>query len=281
VRKQGVPFRWNVGNPRLGRRLGRTTAHPTPPEVEEALLRTAARVVRAAGDADLVFVGRSPESLLDLLAGAFERTTWRERLQLLQLSLRRPLDRLRRERPQAVDELGRYLWVLGLLPSGILERRRPVAFVDLVYNGQTFGNLVEVLRGWASPALWAEVKGRLRWVCLLEQHNPTSRPWTPGESDWTALFPNESVSCVAVDSWFWRFLADRQPKTTDPYTPERWGNHRFARPSQRKERLQAARLARSIFRLGERRRALLASELGRPPVPEPWLQALIRELRLR
>src|SRR5436305_2233211 len=185
LRKQGVPFRWNVGNPRLGRRLGRRAAVRTPPDFAEALLRTAAQAVRAAGDADLVFVGRSPESLHDFLAGALERTTWRQRLQLLQLSLRCSLDRLRRERAQALDDLGRYLMVLGLTPSGILRRRRPVAFVDLIYNGHTFGNLVEVLREWTSPTQWGRLAGRLRWACLLEHGNPTSRPWSPGESPWT------------------------------------------------------------------------------------------------
>jgi hypothetical protein len=280
VRKQGVPFRWNIGNPGLGRRLGRATALRAPADFAEALLRTAARVVRAAGHADLVFVGRSPESLYDFLAGAFESTTWRERLQLLQVSLRWPLGRLPRQRPQALNQFGRYLMALGLTPAAILERR-PVAFVDLVCTGETFGNLAEVLRGWASPAQWAEVRGRLRWACLLEGRDATSLPRAPGEPSWADQFPAEAVSCVAVDGWFWRFLADRQPKTTDSHTPGRWGDHRSARPPTGPERREAARSARSVFRLGERWRARLAAELGRPPAPGPWLQALIRELRLR
>jgi hypothetical protein len=281
VRKQGVPFRWNVGNPRLGRRLGRATAPRTPPEFGEALLQRAARTVRAAGDADLVFVGRSPESLHDFLAGAFECTTWRERVLLLQLSLRCPLDRVRHDLPRALEGLIRYLWVLGLTPVEILQRRRPVAFVDLVHNGETFGNLVDVLRRWAGPAQWPGLTGRLRWVCLREHGHPTSRPWTPRESPWTILFSGGAVSCVEVESWFWRFLADRQPKTTDSHTPGRWGSPRSGRPSRHEERLQAARLARSVFRLGERWRARLAVELGRPPAPEPWLQGLLNELRSR
>lgn len=96
-----APFRWNVGNPELWKRLGAGPAVRPPAGFHDALLRLVADVVRLWGDrADLVFVGRSLESAFDLLSGALAETDYRDRVQLLQLSLRYDTPgQLRRTRP--------------------------------------------------------------------------------------------------------------------------------------------------------------------------------------
>src|SRR5262245_16608008 len=88
LRAVGKPFRWNMARSRLMRRLGRGRTSIMPDHQQDRLLRCAAKVLRAGGGSDLVFVGRSLESVYDLLCGALSRTTWYDRVQLLQLSLR-------------------------------------------------------------------------------------------------------------------------------------------------------------------------------------------------
>src|SRR4051812_11016458 len=82
------PFRWDVTK---RSQLG-SLVHVEQPEtyegLEEDLLVCCARVVAFAGDSDITFVGRSPESLFDLLSGMFFETSWATRLSLLNISFR-------------------------------------------------------------------------------------------------------------------------------------------------------------------------------------------------
>ncbi len=281
---RATPFRWNMSSPGLGRRLGRGPTAWAPTGFKDDLLRCAARVVRAAGDVDLVFVGRSPESLFDLLAGALTETSWRERLTLLPLSLRGDTPgRLRREHPAGLAQLWSCFDALGLTPERLLVRPRPVALVDLVFNGWTFGNLLKLLRCWTETGgargRWREVHGRLRFVCLVERGHRRYDPWARDESPWALDLPEESVRRVPIDTRLWRYLAEDQHKTTASYRPARWGAPEAHRPPDDPDRLAAARLARALYRYGRWRRRALAAELERPPRPERWTEALVRELR--
>src|SRR5215467_701955 len=128
-----IPFRWD-----LARRsqLGSLVDQAPPPvctHLCKPLLPCAARVLAFAGDADLVFVGRSPQSLFDLLSGLFFETSWLERLTLLHFSMRwTDWAKIGAEHPQAIPALRQYLKVLGLEPAGIATRDRPVALIDWV-----------------------------------------------------------------------------------------------------------------------------------------------------
>src|SRR5688572_4587850 len=83
-----VPFRWDVSRPHeLGALMNAASASAYPAFAED-LRACCAAVMAAAGDADLIFVGRSPESLYDYLRGACFDTSWRERLHLLLVSVR-------------------------------------------------------------------------------------------------------------------------------------------------------------------------------------------------
>jgi hypothetical protein len=250
-----------------------------PWQFYKRLIRCSARVVLAAGDADLVCVGRSPESIYDFLAGAFETTTWRERVQLLQLSLRSwPPEEVRRQRKEELAHLKSYFERLRLTPGCILQRERPVAFVDLVYEGKTFGNLLGLLHTWTGPERWPEVLERLRWVCLVADDSKVPA-WKPESSPWTGQLAPDSIRRVQLDLGLWAYLANEQPKTTDRYPANRWGSASSRRPSEDPDRVRAARLARTLFRLGERRRPRLAVALCRSAERPAWLGQLIRELR--
>jgi hypothetical protein len=276
-----APFRWNMANPHLAHRLGRPAPLRTPPTFREDLLACAAQILRTAGDADLVFVGRSPESLYDLLSGLLDETDWRERLSLLQLSLTRGTPgRLRREEPCALPQLWRYFESLGLTPPQVVRRARPVAFVDLVFAGRTFGNLLKLLRHWSGGHLpyWRPVRERLRFLCIVERGHVAFDPWAPRDSAWTAQVSHDAVRTVSIDTKLWRYLADEQPKTTESFGVWAWTRRRAYRPPRAELRLRAARTAGQLRRWGGWRRRELAEALQRPPRPEPWRQRLIDEL---
>src|SRR5947207_4891000 len=117
----------------LMRRLGHGRASAIPGYQRDRLLRCGVNVLRAGGDSDFVFVGRSPESVYDLLSGALSRTTWYDRVQLLQLSLRNHSpEEFHQKRPRRAASLRGYFSACQLTPRQIVERARPVAFVDLV-----------------------------------------------------------------------------------------------------------------------------------------------------
>lgn len=278
-----IPFRWRWSDPLLERHLGRGPALPLPAAHEAELLRVAIQVLRRAGDVDLVFVGRSPENLHDLLSGALWDTTWRERLQLLQLSLRSESPgRLRRQRPGALEHLWRYFQALGLTPSQLLARHRPVAFVDLVYAGRTFGNLQKVLRYWSGGQFrhWQPVLERLRWVCLVEHGNTRHHAWGPRYSRWAQDVAPEHLTRLRVDWRLWRHLADDQPKTTPPHTSADWGAPHTRRDLEARPRLEAARLAWRLHQQGRAWRPWIARGLEEsPPDPAAWQRDLARELR--
>lgn len=108
------PFRWNLSNRRALDSMFRTLAHADLPDQDRfyqplfkmpherievsgigyglslapEIIHTCARIAACASECDLVFVGRSPETLFDYLSGAFFETSWRERIILLQFSYR-------------------------------------------------------------------------------------------------------------------------------------------------------------------------------------------------
>jgi hypothetical protein len=80
------PSRWDVA----GRaRLGSLLDDVAPPDLWflDELVACAARVLALSGDGDLYFVGRSMDSMYDLLTGALRETSWRERLRLPPFSM--------------------------------------------------------------------------------------------------------------------------------------------------------------------------------------------------
>src|SRR4029453_11651030 len=122
-----------MASSRLMRRLGPGRGSAMPGHQQDRLLRCAASVMRAGGDSDFVFVGRSLESVYDLLSGALSRTSWYDRVQLLQLSLRDHWpEEFHQRHPDRATSLLRYFHTCQLTPQQIMERPRPVVFVDVV-----------------------------------------------------------------------------------------------------------------------------------------------------
>jgi hypothetical protein len=104
------PFRWNLTHRSyLGSLLDGERAS-TYPGFENDLLRCCSKVLAFAGDSDLVFVGRSPESIFDFLSRLLFETSLFERLELLHFSMRfRNESKIRQEHPGAVEAMRDYL----------------------------------------------------------------------------------------------------------------------------------------------------------------------------
>jgi hypothetical protein len=281
-----IPFRWDLARrSQLGSLVG-----PAPPtvctELCEPLLACAARVLAFAGDVDLVFLGRSPESLFDLLSGLLFETSWLERLTLLHFSMRwTDWATIGAEHPQSIPALRQYLKVLGLEPAGIASRARPVALIDWVQTGSTFGNLVVLLHTWSVETShdWNSVRRRLRIVGITERtHNsPNTRRWQQ-HAGWIHLLPVGAAKNVSMEAGWWNYFAQYQHKVSLSHTPQRWPLDEISNPSRDEKQLEALCVAHGMFEIGKLRptRQKLAFLMGRQPaMTEGWFRDLVREVR--
>jgi len=293
-----LPFRWDVTEAaKLGTLLDGERA-TTCDGFTQGLLACCARVVASAGNADLVFVGRSPESLHDLLSGLLWDTSWRTRLTLLQFSVGYT-DRSAtcRRSPESLAAFRAYLDVLGLSPAKLIVRARPVALVDLVNWGNTLHQLLRLIRDWASEdtADWPAVRRKIRLVAIVRPEEPCPIPtWKRRPKPWLwrehAPWVKEilghgggTLREVAADRALWSFLGDHQEKTTRSYVPERWGDPACAMPQRSADEghLRALRLARALFEQGRARtlRQAFAAHLSEQrEMRDEWLRSLVLEL---
>ncbi|MFD4642992.1 hypothetical protein ACFWN2_37180 [Lentzea sp. NPDC058436] len=163
-----VPFRWDLVKPD---RLGSLLDGVAIPEVTylAELSRCAGKVLARSGDGDLVFVGRSLDSMFDLLGGALEGTG--RGLARLPLSLRGPFTRLEVLAAREAAEN------LGITPHALARRTRPVTFVDVVSSGSTFGQLFTLLDDWTAEEreTWPAIRLKLRFVGITSERDPPRR----------------------------------------------------------------------------------------------------------
>ncbi|HEU5367951.1 MAG TPA: hypothetical protein VFU69_05790 [Ktedonobacterales bacterium] len=280
------PFRWNIQKrSELGSLLDGPTAEAYPGFLDD-LLPCCARIIAFAGDSDLFFVGRSPESIFDHLSGLLLETGWADRLRLLQFSMRKWFDYLGMDldRSEARAGLRAYLASMQLQPEQLARRERPVALVDLVATGGTFRNLIALLHEWSQEngADWGAVKRKVRIVGITQREKQGPHVWRwQQHADWLSLLARGAVKNVSAPLVFWLYLGNTQDKVTEAYTPWRWANEEPIVPSYTDEHLRALRLAVKLFDLGRtrERRAAFARLLSQEPaMSHPWFRALVREL---
>lgn len=255
-------------------------------ELYEPLLKCCARVISFSDDSDLVFVGRSPESIFDYLSGLLSDTSWNDRLQLLHFSMRYWKESaIRREHPNGITAMRMYLSDLGLDPRSIASSRRPKAFVDLVATGDTFGRLVRLLQTWTDDLSedWSAVRRRIRIVGITERKKTSPKTWRwQQHADWIALLEANSVKNVSIPRLLWDYLGNLQDKVSPSYRPSRWGKPEMASPSRKDEHLRALRFAFALFergRLKQTRKAFSALLVQETAMKEPWFRSLVAEIR--
>jgi hypothetical protein len=280
------PFRWNLTHRNhLGSLLDGERAS-TYDDFNDDLLRCCAKILAFAGNSNLVFVGRSPESLFDLLSGLLFDSSRFERLELLHFSMRfREENIVRQNNPGAIAALRDYLTHLELDPETIAFKNHSVAFVDLVLSGDTFGRLIKFLFNWSQEIGydWEAVKRRLRLVgiTIRTKNSPNTWRWQQ-HADWIRLLEGGAVKNISVARHFWSYLGDYQPKVTESHTPSRWGDPRANLPGYTNDQLKALRLAFDLFELGrskEIRQEFVSHLIREPAMKHVWFRNIVAELR--
>lgn len=282
------PFRWNIIRREQLGRLTEGELASVYAGFESHLRVASARIISAAGDADLCFVGRSPESLFDYLSGVLPDTSWQDRLLLANISIRyASITDIRRDSPDALPALQDHLSQLGLLPTQLVARRRPVALIDLVSSGSTFRHLGALIMELANDA-GADLPGvrrKLRFVGITwkTKNSPHTYRWHQ-HADWLNEFPRIKVKNVSISGEMWAFLGNMQEKVTPTNPPWRWSDQSILSPPRDKSSLKALRRAASLFDLGNSpdERDRFSAELSRQhSMRYRWCRRLVSELRGR
>ncbi|MGI9264386.1 MAG: hypothetical protein ACR2QU_05625 [Gammaproteobacteria bacterium] len=282
------PFRWDITR---REQLGQLAEVPSPAVYagfEEDLRAVSARVIDAAGDADLAFIGRSPESIFDYLSGTLLETSWSERLLLANLSLRysTPKD-VKRDHPGAMQALRDHLLELRISPAQLVTRPRPLALIDLVSSGSTFKHVTELLLDLTieSSIDPAAVRRKLRYVGITwrTKNSPNTYRWHQ-HADWLREFPKSPVKNVSIPGEMWAYLGNCQPKVTESNPPWRWAYPNLKSPPRDETNLTALRRALDVFDLAsnaEERRSFSNALCDVHAIRQRWCRSLVAELRGR
>lgn len=281
------PFRWNLARrEQLGSLLPEETAPEPYPGFFDEVRECCVRVMASAADGDLVFVGRSPESLYDYLSGVLDETSWRERLTLLNLSMRYDTaEAVARQHPEGLRAIRAQLDAAGLSPGAIAASERPKVFADLVWKGDTFGRLLGLLEHWAAEAGVdpAAVRRRLRFLGITERTKNSPNTWRWYQRvEWAGQLPRRALRSVSIPHWTWSYLGDNQKKVARWHPPFVWGAEEWARPPRTDEALAALREAYAVHLRGRdpAERARFAARLAaQREIREPELRRLVLELR--
>jgi hypothetical protein len=286
--EEGPPFRWDLVTPD---QLGSLLAGSGEPDLWflEELVACAGKVLARSGDGDLVFVGRSLDSVFDLLGGALVDLKREARLRRLPLSFERGGARsfgTWRRRSLTPGELAgarRMLAAVDVTPRALARRGRPVAFVDVVSRGATFTELFELLREWIDDERqpWPVIRRKLRFIGVTSRTktSPNTNRWQQ-HAAWTRTLPARAVVNVSLNPRVWSYFADSQIKLTRSFGPEDWlaaadGPGRGERTRHAMAEA-AALVAHGRGQAG--RRALARAMRGEPALAQPWLRTLVTAL---
>jgi hypothetical protein len=284
-----APFRWDLVTPdQLGGLLQGTVA----PDLwfVPAVAACAGKVLARSGGGDLFFVGRSLDSMFDLLGGALAQIPQGQVPYRLPFSFQREVVQVEgrwwRTRPLSrleVRQARQLLSDLELTPHSLVRRPRPATFVDVVDRGWTFTELFTLIREWADEerAPWASLRRKVRFVGVTSRTeiSPNTFRWQQ-HAGWIRSLPASSVVNVSLDPEVWAYLGNRQTKLTRSYRPDRWLAD-AAGPARDELSRQALAEAVALVRYGrsaEGRRSIAAAVAGEPNLNQPWLRSLVRHL---
>ncbi len=279
------PFRWNLARREQLGRLVEGVEAASYPELIDDLRDCCGRVAALSADCDMVFIGRSPESIFDYLSGLLLDTSWVTRLGLVNLSLRWSTEKaVSLEERRVVRE---HLTEVNLAPDSIASRERAVAFVDLVSSGETFGNLAALLSAWAgeSGVDGNALRRRLRFVGITWRKHTSPNTWRwQQHAEWTRQFRPSAIKNASIEGRLWGYLGNYQTKVSPSNPHWRWADETMLSPTRQEEHLQALRLALRLFDMGrsdDERQRFAARLTQERAMQEAWFRSLVLELRGR
>ena len=280
------PFSWSIVKDRLPVQLPGNVELPpdAPPGFVMGIQRSCARVLALSGNANLVFVGRSPESLYDYLSGVLEGTSWEARCGLLNYSNRyQPLKQLRSLHPASVKAMREQLRWFGLDPHA-LQSRGGTAFVDLVYQGSTLGLLTDFLLSWAKEEGLDDstIKCGLRFVGVTRRTKTSPKTWCwQQQVPWALEFPSRAIKNVSIPESLWCYLGNEQPKVFQSNPPAKWTDSSIQLRSRFGVRT-SGQVALYLYQQGrdrEERKAFVKLLAVEPAMRHRWLRTLASEIR--
>lgn len=267
------PYRWDLVRPdQLGRLLD-GCAEPSLWFVDE-LVACAGKVLARGGDARLLFVGRSADSVVDLLSGALAGSPLAGRLQRLPFSFRADASTLSR---YEVGQARAILAAAGLAPGTLT---RPVRLVDLVHEGHTFTNLYQLLRDWADEEHrpWKMIRRQLGFVGITSRTRTSPGTWRWHQhADWARELPASAFVNVSLDPEVWSYFGNYQPKLTGSFHRQRWLQPDGGGPRHDRMTREALAEAVALVEYGRRpatRRAIARVLNDEPRAAPVWLSAL-------
>lgn len=276
----GGPFRWDLVTPA---QLGTLLDDVATPDLwfVPDLAECAGRVLARSGGGDLAFVGRSLDSMFDLINGALSGVEEAPELQRLPLSFSREWKgRSRREfSPPELAAARALLEGVGASPYRLARRSRPLCFVDVAYTGGTFTDLFDLIRGWVEEerAQWDVIRLKIRFLGVTprKKTSPNTPRWAQHHA-WTSELPSGSVLSVSLDPRVWSYLGDHQAKLTRSHAPVHWFTDE--QEPGRNDRTRTA-LAEAVAVVAEGRstatRKMIARAMdGEPALADPWLRRL-------
>jgi hypothetical protein len=279
------PFRWDVSRREQLGRLPAGEEAESYPEFLEDLRVCCARVVAWSEDSQLVFVGRSPESMCDYLSGMLLETSWRDRVSLLNISIRYE-DRLRTGAGPDVHALREHFAALHLTPREIATGERTIALVDLVSSGETLGYLTRALFDWARDEDFdpGAVKRRLRIIGITWRRHTSPNTWRwQQNAEWTSAFKPSAIKNISIPGLMWHYLGNQQAKVARTQPIGAWRDPEWtSSPPRDQSHLESLRLALRIFNTARTREEqtafarCLAEQRG---LTKPWLRSLLVELK--
>ncbi len=253
------PFRWSITKrEQLGTLIEQAgKVDPRAYGLLRDLRQAAARVIAFADDANLAFIGRTPENFFDYLSGVFEGVDEAPSLHLVQFSLRwAGPDGLAAIDPEKLDAFFAYLKEEGVDAATISSADRPLALVDFVAHGGTMKNFVSLLHMQAERdgIDWNAVQRRLRIIGLrVRTHNsPNTWRWQQHQK-WLDMIPDAIIKNVSAPGRLLYHLANDQPKVTYSFHPGRWGQDEGQGRTITDDQLKALALAVALYDAGKDR----------------------------